>query len=540
MQLWNRLSVVLVFVLLLVAEAFSPKCCYEHRPPWTSSVTTIQAHPADVTSSDVVSIAAVQLEAVKDDDDTSASREWIRPYEQRAEGPRPARRLNHPFKHLYRHDIPETILHMDPLTYLQECAGYSYDQVLKMNQSFPPLLALSVPRQLYPKLRFLEETLQATIPRTGKNRNERNQTLSILPPQYLGARLERVLAPRHAFLVYANLTHGFRLVSNPSKWESFLRAVRKPKAFAALCQSWRREATISSSIKSTIHTNSITVKQIEAFDALFGRGLMAMARDDLVQPNNTWPLQYINITASQMLDLLIQHGANPWQVDHRGVSLLHWAAGTGHLDALPVLLRQNYCHLQDGATKRETTPMQERPAGSASALPCLDVFETRTLRDGATALHWAAAGAKARAFGCGGHVHVCRYLLEQVVAPRRKEYVNILTKDGNSALMWAAWSGTLETVKLLVRHRAETNHANRNGCTVAHWAASGGNLRVCQYLYEAVEVDFEVPNLGGNTPVRPSFEFAICRLPLLLISCLTFAVVYLLVLITLMFVSHSS
>jgi ankyrin repeat protein len=94
--------------------------------------------------------------------------------------------------------------------------------------------------------------------------------------------------------------------------------------------------------------------------------------------------------------------------------------------------------------------------------PPLDIFHTRTLRDGATPLHWAVAGANSREFGIGGHVHVCQYLLEHVPPKHLRDYVNLLTKDGNSALMWAAWSGTLDTVKLLVRHRAEINHANLN------------------------------------------------------------------------------
>jgi ankyrin repeat protein len=91
--------------------------------------------------------------------------------------------------------------------------------------------------------------------------------------------------------------------------------------------------------------------------------------------------------------------------------------------------------------------------------------------------------------------------------PSLTEYVNRLTYDGNSALMWAAWSGTLETVKLLVRSTADTTVANRNGCTVAHWAASGGNLKVCMYLSNTANVDFSVPNYGGNTPLSHAVAF---------------------------------
>ncbi|KAL7567464.1 hypothetical protein ACA910_021420 [Epithemia clementina (nom. ined.)] len=142
--------------------------------------------------------------------------------------------------------------------------------------------------------------------RQGDSLNNNNSStdkaaLSLLPPQYYGGCLERVLAPRHDFLVFSNLTHGSDVVRNPSKWDHFLQAVRKPKAFAALCQSWQSSSTStgnndilnSNSATSTKSkkgfSSSITVKQIEAFDVLFGRGLMAAAQNKLVQPPNTWP-----------------------------------------------------------------------------------------------------------------------------------------------------------------------------------------------------------------------------------------------------------
>jgi Ankyrin repeats (3 copies) len=200
--------------------------------------------------------------------------------------------------------------------------------------------------------------------------------------------------------------------------------------------------------------------------------------------------------ACHVTRLLLSHGANPYARDHRGATLLHWACGTGHWDAALALLP--YCPVT-----------------------------VRTTRDGATPLHWAAAGATAREFGVGGHVETCRHLLDHfrraVPSETHKstghgdshessirslnDYVNCLTYDGNSALMWAAWSGTLDTVKLLVRNRAQVTTANRNGCTVAHWAASGGNLAVCQYLYTVAQVDFTVANYGGNTPLSHAVAF---------------------------------
>lgn len=218
-----------------------------------------------------------------------------------------------------------------------------------------------------------------------------------IPPQYFGARLERIIAPRHAFLVYQGLLHGRKLVGDPKKWQAFLLACRTTKRFCALCNQWRDKTT-----------PIITSKQIEAFDTMFGRGLLAASRGELVQAYNTWPLEHINVTSAEILRLLIQHGANPLERDNRGVTLLHWAAGTGNLEAVKELL------------------------------PCFPngVME-RTERDGATPLHWAAAGANSKEFGTGGHSEVCRYLLSQCRTIGIKQYVNELTYDGNSPLMWA-------------------------------------------------------------------------------------------------------
>eukprot|EP00980_Cylindrotheca_fusiformis_P003117 scaffold721_cov131-Cylindrotheca_fusiformis.AAC.7 len=374
----------------------------------------------------------------------------VRPHEQRAKGPRLARRMNNGFRYLYRkHD--EKLEEMTSLEYLSQF--YPEDTVLKMNATFPPLLELNVSRHLHPKMRFIQETMGIS-----------NISQVIIPPQYFGARLERTIAPRHAFLVHRGLLHGRTLIEDPSKWQDFLVSCRTAKRFSALCNQWREN-----------DSPIITPKEIEAFDTLFGRGALAAARNELCQFNNTWPLEHINITSSSLLRLLIQHGINPLERDNRGVSLLHWAAGSGNLDAVKALV-------------------SFFPKG---------VLE-RAERDGATPLHWAVCGANSKEFGTGGHIEVCRYILS---LDDPKLLVNELTYDGNSPLMWASWSGTLETVKLMVRNRADRTIANRNGCTCAHWAASGGNLEICKYLKSTVDVDFSKPNYGGNTPLTHAVAF---------------------------------
>jgi ankyrin repeat protein len=421
-----------------------------------------------------------------------------RPYEQRTKGPRQARRLNHAFRYLYR-NASEFDRNSTAFEFLSEY--YTTSEILEMNQTFPPLLDLNVSRHLHPKVRFLHETLQL-------DRNDHDAMRNCnIPPQYFGLRLEKTVAPRHAFLVYTDLPHGNILLEEHSgaapkndnnkpvnRFTEFLLSCRQTKRFCALCNQWRREQQQGqTSHGGAKPIETITSKQIEAFDSLFGRGILAAARDDLVQWNNTWPLNHINISSSEILRLMIQHGANPLERDIRGTTLLHWAAGTGNLKACEELIS----YFPNGLLER-------------------------TERDGATPLHWAAAGANAKEFGTGGHAHVCQHILSLCgttssssmnvvgasnVTCTAKELVNTCTYDGNSPLMWAAWSGSLDTVKMMVRHRARCDITNRNGCSVAHWAASGGDLDVCKYLAEVVNVNFFEPNHGGNTPLAHAVAF---------------------------------
>ena len=432
-----------------------------------------------------------------------------RPHEQRTQGPRKARRLNHPFQHLYRHDGPvqsnppryENSTILEGLTareFLAKMGGYSDDEIATMSQTFPPLLDLDVMRHLRPKMRFLKYTLGgvATVDRdeeisaqNGSQRLLSNLGKSV-PPPFFGARLEKTVAPRHAFLQHVKLPHGSRLLEDNGKLcQEFLVSSRRTKQFCALCNSWRREYGLymdpndGKSSDSAGVPEIITPEQVEAFDTLFSRGLMSAARNDAVTVDSIQKLAIrANVTSSDMVKLLVRAGANPLEKDVRGVSLVHWAAGTGNLDGLVELI-------------------DFLPGGIEEAL------ELKADRDGASPLHWSASGAKSKEFGCGGHIDVVRFFLDKCPQENTKKLVNMLTKDGNSILMWAAWSGSLDVCKLLVRNRADTTVANRNGCTVAHWAASGGNLEVCKYLHDVMEVDFTANNYAGNTPLSHAVAY---------------------------------
>jgi hypothetical protein len=313
--------------------------------------------------------------------------------QQHSSKQRVARRMNHSFKYLHRHGFDELVMRHhncnditpsqnnntttttstttleDPATFLRNVGRYTSDQIQSMNASFPMLLQLSVRQQLYPKLQFLHRTLlleqQVPAP-TEQHNNEQKfrgttattvtttaaededestrvvsslyhdqqmviqNLFSYLPSYYYGIRLERCIAPRHAFLVWTRvLPYGRQLfqpivvsdqthpksgsdenhttehtndnsnVSITCKFQEFLYACRTTKSFAALCQQWAQNEAITNdasfmdrplSNKPAPRMATYTAKDIEAFDVIFSRCLLSICRNDLVQSNNTWAL----------------------------------------------------------------------------------------------------------------------------------------------------------------------------------------------------------------------------------------------------------
>ena len=392
--------------------------------------------------------------------------------EQRVAGPRKARRLNHQFQHLYRHSDPrwrdshwndgdihvldevfmfyDTILTKNSrlrdglriisqqlvddanitrrtgllaIQYLHQHGGYSLEEIHQMHFAFPPLLEMTVASHLRPKMRFLKDCLGGASP-ADDDRLLHPKLKALLPASFYGSRLERTIAPRHAFLVHVGLpsgkalwdeTYDKRHTSNrigsgtPSLLEQFIIMHRKPKQFAALCNSWRD--LYGSKLLLGHDHRPISSEEIIAFDKLFQRGLLSAARDDsdYVFPDECYGddannqckrtfhslLQTANVTSAQLVRYLIQHGSNPWETDVRGASLFHWAAGCGNLDGLQELVHS--CNMlgyvpQGGGDYILTANNTPNPGVHAALL-------WKATRDNATPLHWAAAGAGPKEFG---------------------------------------------------------------------------------------------------------------------------------------------
>ncbi|GKY91645.1 hypothetical protein MPSEU_000136400 [Mayamaea pseudoterrestris] len=457
-QLIANILAVFLWTLVAISEAFLP---------FKASVRFVAStQPSLIRSARLV--AATSDSSIPALPESKATETDNRPHEQRAKCPRPARRLNHAFKYLYRHDCDDLDDDMNATSYFLQ-QNYTMTEINRMNASFPPLLQLSVKRHLHPKMRFLRQTMKL-----------QNNQLDQVPPQFFGARLEAAIAPRHALLVHFKLPHGQDLLRPSNEGahgtnsfasfsstllNDFLISCRDAKRFATLCQSWQQQNMNT----TTAAAAPISAQQVKAFDVLFARGLMSAARnehqgltylnDDESSINKTtasWPLDFVNVTSGELVRLLILHGANPRERDRRGATLVHWAAGTGNLEGLVELLPHAVTFACDKSCGRQNGGVW-----------------LQSERDGATPLHWAVAGCNARHFGTGGHVDIAKFLLSQVSFDERQQYMDQRTMDGNSALMWAAWSGSFDCVRLLVERGAKAGGTNRNGCSLAHWATSG-------------------------------------------------------------------
>jgi hypothetical protein len=281
-----------------------------------------------------------------------------------------------------------------------------------MVQEFPALVSsLTIEGHLAPKLHFLIRTVandheqcksiiggKGGVPQVG-------DSIKAIPPQFFGCRLEQVVAPRHAYLVWSGLPHGPQLLEHEARlFRLLFQTCRKSsshhtEAFVLLCQQWQKEQHIAATIDDDDEPPTMvvhTVERVEEFERAFQRGILAAARNEdvclpIIMEDGNDPM----IASGRMVELLLQHGANPREHDASGASLLHWAAGTGNVLGTKALLR--------ALIKSD----KESPITVTSSSPVVECWiKYRGARDDATPLHWACCGVGPGKFGTGGTFNI--------------------------------------------------------------------------------------------------------------------------------------
>ena len=158
---------------------------------------------------------------------------------------------------------------------------------------------------------------------------------------------------------------------------------------------------------------------------------------------------------NDVVQLLLDKGAEPNLSDQNGNTALLYAAFRGHLDVVQLLLNRG------------------------ADVNMADYY-------GTTPLHWAAEI---------GHKHVVKLLLDRGAEPNKEN------RNGETPLIGAA-KGKKDIVQLLLDSGAEPNIPNhQTGMTPLHWAAWRGHKDVVQLLLKR-GADPNIRTLYRETPLH--------------------------------------
>lgn len=157
---------------------------------------------------------------------------------------------------------------------------------------------------------------------------------------------------------------------------------------------------------------------------------------------------------SEITDILLKAGADPFAVDQSGANALHHATLFGKSGPLKFLL----VHAKKLINSKDW--------------------------NGRTPLIWAAFM---------GFAEICEILLKAGADPFiiEEEY-------GGNAMHWAADEGKKEVVTLLLQHKQLINSKSKNGATPLMNAAQRGHLEICEILLKAGADPFAVQEGGYN------------------------------------------
>ncbi|NBX71429.1 ankyrin repeat domain-containing protein, partial [bacterium] len=176
--------------------------------------------------------------------------------------------------------------------------------------------------------------------------------------------------------------------------------------------------------------------------------------------NEAFPLILAAIAGHrEIVELLLERGADVHVKDNNGSTALMWAAGSGNQNMVKLLL--------------------ERGA---------DIHAKNN--NGWTALMLAAGS---------GNQNIVELLLE------RGADVDVKNNEGSTALMWVAGSGNQNMVKLLLERRADVDVKNDDGKTALMWAAERGHRYTVKLLLER-GADVDVKGEFSNTALMLAAE----------------------------------
>ena len=221
-----------------------------------------------------------------------------------------------------------------------------------------------------------------------------------------------------------------------------------------------------------------------------------------------WASYHDNADAAR---LLIDSDANVNATTDLGVSPLWLAAENGNLEIANLLLEAG-ADPNIALLSGETIVMTAAQSGNGDvvrALLAAGADPNAAVTREQTALMWAAnrghADAVAALIEYGADVQARSLVREQFVKSEKEQdshpvYMYWIEEGGNTALMFAARAGDLQSARLLVAAGSEVNEGNAFGTAPLIMAVHGGNPALLEMLLEAgADVDGDGP---GHTALH--------------------------------------
>eukprot|EP00970_Alexandrium_tamarense_P002623 scaffold367_cov202-Alexandrium_tamarense.AAC.35 len=331
------------------------------------------------------------------------------------------KRRNTRHKHLFRYspDISVAcwLATVEPTELLRSC-GYTLGEIERLSIEYPKVLSMNAKDLVAPKLRFLVNVLGGgngdignglTLESEQQSAQSSEGQKAFIPHNlivsdhvrrdlptaaFFSARLETSVAPRHAYLAFhrSTLPYGKELLERGDDNETmpllrqFLSVCTEtPEAFASLCNEWQH-SNVAKRPTDMVTVKTHTAESVEAMDNIFCDGLSPFARNEA-----TPDLEVLDerCTPADIVSLLLDHGANYAEHDDWGSTVLHWAAGTGNIDGTKAIIQR--LEMDEVAMGGDVKDVLWSTCASCSIT-----------KDGATPLHWSAAGVNRTQFGCGG------------------------------------------------------------------------------------------------------------------------------------------
>lgn len=195
---------------------------------------------------------------------------------------------------------------------------------------------------------------------------------------------------------------------------------------------------------------------------------------------------------TQIVQLLLENGANVHLTDEEDYTPLHYACLNGHFGIAQLLLKYD----ADVAVidEDDDTPLHNSCINGHYEVTKLllkhDARVNLAGDDNDTPLHNACFN---------GHIDVARLLLEHGAD------VNLANEDNDTPLTLAANDGSVEIVQLLIEYKSNINHAGYDDETPLHNACKNGHFDVVQLLLTH-GADAHKKDLVRNTALQIAYE----------------------------------